>query len=111
MTRDYGSRRIQAIRLCTSRVWGHNSFYSLLKVFNVALQDPLGPQSTIQDFPFLDGPGPLSMGPGHIEKIVPWAFFWTHGPPQAQRICSLATIIVPTDRGFWTTDHRDPKRY
>ncbi|MBW0472088.1 hypothetical protein O181_011803 [Austropuccinia psidii MF-1] len=75
ITRDYGRRKIQSIRLCTSilkkssRVWGHNSLYGLLKVLNV------GPQSTNQDLPFssgevtfLDGPGPLSMGPGHIGK-------------------------------------------
>ncbi|MBW0499976.1 hypothetical protein O181_039691 [Austropuccinia psidii MF-1] len=75
MTRDYGRRRIQAVRLCTSRVWGHNSFYGLLKVLNVGLQGPLRPKSTIQNLPFssgevtfLDGPGPPSMGPGHINK-------------------------------------------
>ncbi|MBW0569707.1 hypothetical protein O181_109422 [Austropuccinia psidii MF-1] len=81
ITRDYGSRRIQANILCTSslkkssRSWGHNSFYGLLKVLNMGLQGPLGPQSTIQDLPFssgevtfLDGPGPPSMGPGHIGK-------------------------------------------
>ncbi|MBW0512658.1 hypothetical protein O181_052373 [Austropuccinia psidii MF-1] len=78
ITRDYGSRRIQSIRLCTSslkkssRSWGHNSLYGLL---NVGLQGPLWPPSTIQDLPFsswevtfLDGPGPPSMGPGHIGK-------------------------------------------
>ncbi|MBW0473746.1 hypothetical protein O181_013461 [Austropuccinia psidii MF-1] len=75
MTRDYGSRIIKAIRLCTSRVWGHNSFYGLLKVLNVVLQGPLGLQSEIQDLPFssgevtfLDGPGTPSMSPGHIVK-------------------------------------------
>ncbi|MBW0584481.1 hypothetical protein O181_124196 [Austropuccinia psidii MF-1] len=92
ITRDYGSRRSQAIRLCTSslkkssRVWGHNSFYGLFKVLN--LRD----QSTIQDLPlisgevtFLDGHGPPSMGPGHIGKNCIWELFfvpWTHEAPK-----------------------------
>ncbi|MBW0495372.1 hypothetical protein O181_035087 [Austropuccinia psidii MF-1] len=87
ITRDDGRRRIQAIRLCKSRVWGHSSFYGLPKVLDVGLQDPLGPQLTIQylpfssgEFRFLDGPGPLSMAQGHIGEKFTMGFFldpWT----------------------------------
>ncbi|MBW0530469.1 hypothetical protein O181_070184 [Austropuccinia psidii MF-1] len=89
MNRDHGSRKIKAIRLCTSslnkssRVWGHNSFYGLLKVLDVGLKGPLGPKSTIQDLPLssgevncLYGPGPTSMLPGHIGKYWELALFF-----------------------------------
>ncbi|MBW0520363.1 hypothetical protein O181_060078 [Austropuccinia psidii MF-1] len=31
------------------------------------------------------------------EKIVPWAFFWTHGPPEAPRNLGPGVILVLGD--------------
>ncbi|MBW0553103.1 hypothetical protein O181_092818 [Austropuccinia psidii MF-1] len=74
-----------------SKVWGHNSIHGPLKVLNVGLQGPLGPQSSINNLPFnsgrvhlLDGRGPLSMGPSHVGGNWPKATFWVLGPPEAQ---------------------------
>ncbi|MBW0483791.1 hypothetical protein O181_023506 [Austropuccinia psidii MF-1] len=67
-----------------SRVRGHNQIYGPLMVLNVVLQGPLGPKLPTRDLPFssggghpLDGPGSLSMVPGHI---APWTIGTPNGP-------------------------------
>ncbi|MBW0543531.1 hypothetical protein O181_083246 [Austropuccinia psidii MF-1] len=67
---------------------------SVSSVPNVGFHGPLGPKSSVQDLPFnsggghlLDGPGPLSIGPGNVGGNRPKAtIFGPLDPLEPQKI-------------------------
>ncbi|MBW0462855.1 hypothetical protein O181_002570 [Austropuccinia psidii MF-1] len=71
LTRDYGRRRIQAVRLCTSRLkkssmmWGHNSFKASSRSSMWGSKALLGPNQQSRTSPSALGKSSLLIVLGH----------------------------------------------